>query len=411
MKSAGPFRNLTTIKPIIVMSYELRMQIMAFVNGINWNECQWFHTIERTIDKNTVTYNLRYMLIPEQEVTGATVESPEKGMLSIWNELKANHTNEDGTYDKQAVNNIIGSMHAWCHSHVNMPVNPSGTDETTFRQWIENNNQQDLSIPAIMMIVNKKEDVYIRLYDPELNIYCENPDIQIAMPFVDTTDIEAAIKNKVKSKSYYNSVSKDIPRVWSGSSSFQAPRNTSVDVQTSLWKEKEVLADESLYARPKIVASNTMNSVPTIVMSGKSLLGAKADSIEDDLRTIATKTKCTEEVVRVLSALSTALPVDEQLYIFSLLLEKDKNKICDLVLRKKDASIPKTEDILTELYSYLSAYWMEHPYVFYAILQTAKSLTSITGKEQKRLREVNILLQQLEEISSQYSRKEHTLSK
>lgn len=201
---AGTFKVLQFAKPIIRMPYELRAQLMALVNGTNHNECQWFHCITKSFGgakKEIIYYDLDGIYIPKQVVGGASVESPGEGLLGIWNELKAVFLLPDGTPDREQCNLRFQKMNCWAHSHVNMAVNPSPTDESTFRQWVDQSS--GTVHPTIMMIVNKREEVYIRLYDPEEGIYCENPEIiMLNPPPVDLTYIQDAIANKISSRTY-----------------------------------------------------------------------------------------------------------------------------------------------------------------------------------------------------------------
>lgn len=174
---------------------------MALVNSTDANECQWFYTITKGMTKSgDLYYILDNILIPEQEVSAAAVESPSKGMASLYQELKTIHKKEDGTPDMEAIQQIFSTMHAWCHSHVNMGVTPSQTDNTTFNEWIAGNKADNCNSPVMMIIVNKREEIYVRLFDPEAGILCENPTLEIWMPTVDTSHIVAQSKAKIKQR-------------------------------------------------------------------------------------------------------------------------------------------------------------------------------------------------------------------
>ena len=411
MKPAGQFKNLVVIKPVVLMSYELRTQIMAFVNGTNHSECQWFHTIERTVNHkgDRAIYTLRHMLIPEQEVTGATVESPDKGMLALWNELKAKYKNEDGSYDKEAVNAIVGSMHAWCHSHVNMAASPSGTDESTFSQWVQNNDKQGLTNPVIMMIVNKKEEVYIRLYDPELGIYCENPDIEVAMPAVDTSYVEDAIKNKVKSKSFTSyqsaggfqgSTYQGGARVWAGGSPQIGYSQSSGPSGVGAYTPPLVTGPKE--PDPKAQTPSNTKVIPTIVRAGRTMLGAETGKLEQDLFDIATLARCTDQAERVTKAVIKALDDSSELYIFTLLLKNEREKILELVATPKTTTIPPVDHLAAEALALIQETWYEHPYAFYATVRIAANIASVSGKAPKRIKEAESLLDELVTIASMY---------
>jgi hypothetical protein len=393
MKPAGTFKNLVNVKPIVLMSYELRGQIMAFVNGTNASECQWFLTIDRDVNHkgDKVIYTLRNMLIPEQEVTGATVESPEKGMLAIWNELKVRFAKEEGGYDRDAVNGIISKMHAWCHSHVNMTASPSGTDESTFRTWIKQNEEQGLTNPVIMMIVNKREEVYIRIYDPEQGIYVENPDIEISMPAVDTTYVDEAIKNKVKNKVYNYQGNAGFQGNWNGGSRvWQGGTSTGNSGVTGT-----SVSDQSAVTDPKAQPSNHIRALPTIVRAGRSMLGAETGKLEQELIEVATLPRCQEQAENATRAVMKALDDTSELYIFTLLLKNEPEKILQVVSAPKSVEIPAQDILAGEILALVGETWYEHPHAFYATVCTAARIANVSGKAQKRIKEAENLIGEL----------------
>jgi hypothetical protein len=326
------------------------------------------------------------MLIPEQEVTGATVESPDKGMLALWNELKAKYVKEDGTYDRDVVNGIISKMHAWCHSHVNMAASPSGTDEATFRQWIDQNDKQGDTNPVIMMIVNKREEVYIRLYDPELGIYCENPDIEIVMPAVDTSYVEEAIKNKVKSKSFPGYQSTGFQgRVWPSQSDSRVITGPS---------------NQSAVVDPKAEAPT--KAIPSIVKYGRTMLGAETGNLEQDLIDVTTMARCHDQAERVTKAVFRALDDVSELYIFSLLLKNERAKIIELVSAPRSVKMPEENELMADINACISEGWYEHPNTFYATVNVAARIANVSGKPQKRVKEADNLIDELVTVSALY---------
>lgn len=406
MKKAGEFKNLVVVKPIIIMSYELRANIMAFVNGTNASECQWFHTIERTITQkgDKAIYKLDNMLIPEQEVTGATVESPGKGQLALYNELKVAYrkevTNAEGEVtdvpDMECINNILSHMHAWCHSHVNMQASPSGTDETTFREWIEGNNNQGITSPVIMMIVNKREEVYIKLYDPEIGIYCENPDLEVIMPSVNTDYVTEAIKSKVKSKSFQYSGNHS----WTGAGYRGGIPATEPRVLTGPSSRTEELGAGKQIA---------LSEVHTLVRAGRGLLSAGIDSTFDHfLTTIALTSKNERETEQVLAAVMKSLGDQSELYVLSELLRGDLEPVRKLVKESKTL-MPKVEILQAEIYALLSESWAEHPDVFYAVAACAARIPGITGKPIRREAQLELWLGELANVVASYEERKPAL--
>lgn len=82
-------------------------------------EVGWFGLVRKINDRVFEVYEI---FVPKQTVTGATVDIDEDAMAQLFNQL------------------IIDNKPAEClvyhgHSHVNMAINPSGTDETMFEEY------------------------------------------------------------------------------------------------------------------------------------------------------------------------------------------------------------------------------------------------------------------------------------
>ncbi len=341
MKRAGEFKNLIIVEPKILMPYELQAQVMAFVNGTNAQECQWFHTVTRTMSTkgDKAYYTLDLMFIPEQTVTGATVESPDKGMLTIYNELKETYKTDTG-YDKETVNCILSSMHVWAHSHVNMQCSPSTTDETTFKQWIDQNKAADVNSPVIMMIVNKKEDIYFRLFDPEIGIYCENPSLEVIMPAVDTSYVTEAIKTKIKSG--YSQIGS---KAWSQAHLIQAQPQTAQVKPTTPTVEYRKL----------------------IVMGKNAFSGSPLKLLEDDIDACVFTSNCQGSVARIMKALYKLFSKQE-LPVFYALLKDKRIAIEDYVIFNRQISAAITSDAETDLAETFLKDWSWDENFFYALV-------------------------------------------
>lgn len=194
MKAAGQFT--TKIRPKLLIPYDLYRSIMQFVNGTDANECQWYHSIERL---SPGIYRLYNMYIPEQTVTAGTVEASDTSWLGILNEIRAEYT-VNGEEDWDSINKVTQSLHVWAHSHVNMTASPSTVDQKTFAAWIEKN--ADVTSPIMMMIVNRREEVYTNLYEPTLGVFWENMDIEIEYEeFIDSYVVDA-LASKIKKPTF-----------------------------------------------------------------------------------------------------------------------------------------------------------------------------------------------------------------
>jgi len=69
-------------------------------------------------------------------------------------------------------NDTFNRMRFQCHSHVNMGATPSGTDTSTYQSFIEN-----VTDFYIFMVLNKKNDYSIFLYDLKENLIYDKQEI------------------------------------------------------------------------------------------------------------------------------------------------------------------------------------------------------------------------------------------
>lgn len=176
----------------------LAHEIKYFIDKVDVKECQWYHCVERQIfkDKGMVVYTLSEMFIPEQEVTAGTVDTEADGMGKLGMEILKKYSDEDAAY-------ILEHMTGWSHSHVNMDVIPSKTDWDSFEQLIKNLTSVGSEAPIIMMIFNKKGEIFSQVYDPLLGITIRNPRVWISNKVeVNKGHIDAEIKSKIQEKKF-----------------------------------------------------------------------------------------------------------------------------------------------------------------------------------------------------------------
>jgi hypothetical protein len=208
MKTTGPFKIMSPAEPILVFDRETLSKVQYLVK--KWElEAQWFHRVERVVDKpkRKIYYYISDIIIPKQECSAAYVESGAELSLALTEEIKQ----RTGGFNSE-FNSIMSSLTCWCHSHVNMGVSPSGTDNTQFEEQIKFGSQGGQTGPQIMMIFNKKDEFFSRIYDRELGVLFENVDIHIQQPDIDCSYIDDALKNKLKTKTY-KSVAELHPKV------------------------------------------------------------------------------------------------------------------------------------------------------------------------------------------------------
>lgn len=189
MKPIGNTRILNQDPTVLISHYDL--QAIRHIVAIAPQEAQWFHRIERIGDPESAVYRLYDMYIPEQYCSGAEVESDPQMMMKFYMELR----NE---YGQEEANEIFNTMDAWSHSHHNMGVSPSGQDMRQFKEQCENAAQKDGQHPQLMLIFNKKDQFYSRLWDPITQTLYENVDLTVQTYDFDHIDTQAKAKFKKK---------------------------------------------------------------------------------------------------------------------------------------------------------------------------------------------------------------------
>lgn len=207
------------------IDFNLLMKIRYFVNKVDKNECQWFHTIERQYheDSDTIIYVLDGFYIPEQTISGAEVETDPKAVYNMVKEIKASFADEEGNVDIEAANDVLSRLNCWSHSHVKMTTSPSQTDEKTFRDYIDSLEEQEVLSPNIMMIWNQRDEVTVWAYDPEERMLVKRPSVKITGINLDKEGIDKQINTKLKEpvkKKHQTSTSKN-------STSKSSQKNTS----------------------------------------------------------------------------------------------------------------------------------------------------------------------------------------
>ena len=189
MKPNGKFSILNLRPQIQISNHDL--EAIKHIVDIAPQEAQWYHTVERHKVGNTIVYQIAGMYIPEQYTSAASVETDPNMMVSFFKELRELHGPEK-------TNEIMSKMTCWCHSHVNMGVYPSGQDHKQFTEQCENAQKDQIMNPQIMMIFNKKDEYYCRIWDPEYNLVFENVDL-FENPY-DFSWIDKQAKNKFKKR-------------------------------------------------------------------------------------------------------------------------------------------------------------------------------------------------------------------
>lgn len=162
------------------MAYD---KMMALVDGYS-SEVAWHGLVSKVSDKH---YLIDDILVYPQTVSGVTVNTDQE------------------EYDQWLMgidNDDFNRLKFQGHSHVNMATSPSGTDLQHQSKII---SQLGADGFYIFLIINKKRDYTIKVYDAESNALYENDSVDVVIPD-EIQDLEAFMKDaeKLVAKYRYN---------------------------------------------------------------------------------------------------------------------------------------------------------------------------------------------------------------
>ena len=132
-------------------------------------EIAWHGTVKQTEDGN---YIITDILMYPQEITGATVTSNDE-KYPMWL--------------MQQPDEVFNKIRFQGHSHVNFGATPSATDLTLYNNMLQTLSNEDF---YIFMIMNKKAETWIQIYNLAENVVYENNDIEIAVLLGNKTSME-----------------------------------------------------------------------------------------------------------------------------------------------------------------------------------------------------------------------------
>lgn len=254
MKSVSDFRMLNA--PPRILATRKTIEAIKHIVKIAPQEAQWFHTVEYDEKSDSLLLG-EDLYIPEQICSAAEVDSTPGMMIQFYKELSAKH-------DMATTNSILDSMTCWCHSHHNMAPNPSAQDVRQFSSFIEQALNQGQSKWQIMLIFNKKDQFYSRVYDPNSGNVYEGVSIDPVEDAFDFSYIDVAAKTKFKSpppiqkafevfpayKAGFTSKLKDIPS--SSYSSLTADSNNTLvadSILSQIFSLKDLVLDKFKFSK------------------------------------------------------------------------------------------------------------------------------------------------------------------
>ena len=185
----------------VAMSYQLYRQVKYMVDSLKHDEVQWWHKVTKHTHGNETIYYLTDLIIPHQKVHPATTEVDGQSQYKAYLEIKERFTTDEGV-DTEALNDFVGHLTCWSHSHGKSSTSPSGQDHKQFKEFISQQEKDGFAQIFLMMIWNQRDELYIRLYDPALGYIWEGLPFEILDGTLDTKYIDDAIANKIEKKTY-----------------------------------------------------------------------------------------------------------------------------------------------------------------------------------------------------------------
>lgn len=146
------------IKPTVFFTKLATDKMIYLVDKCD-KEIAWHGLV--THDKTKHTYIIEDIIVYPQTATATTVTTDDAEIANWFNSL------DDETFFKIRLQG---------HSHVNMSTSPSRTDIAYYNQLLQNLGDDDY---YIFMILNKRNSLFINIYDYSQNVIFEEKDITI----------------------------------------------------------------------------------------------------------------------------------------------------------------------------------------------------------------------------------------
>jgi hypothetical protein len=213
------------IEPEISVTLEAYRKMRNYVM-IHDKEIGWFGTVVNDGNK----YVIADVFLPEQEVNGTYNEIGDKTLIKLASELNSEQ---------------ISRIKCYGHSHVNMSVSPSGTDNEQVEELTSGSSW------FITVINNKRDNWYVAFNDYARGLQFEFDELPLYIPKDES--IAQEIKEKVKDKPI-QVVSKGYQNYWSnygGYAMANMPKNKVEDKE----KEKEKELDDDLDYEYQVIDS------------------------------------------------------------------------------------------------------------------------------------------------------------
>jgi hypothetical protein len=298
--------SVINLRPTIIVSHEC-LQAIKHIVSIAPQEAQWFHTVEAVEYKQSPGEVLLHLsdrlYIPKQNTSAAQVDSSSSMMIEFYNELKEEYQ------DQNIINEKLNSMTCWCHSHHNMNPSPSGQDNNQFNFFVNSSQEQKQNNWQIMLIFNKKDQFYSRVYDPVTGVIIEGVDIVVSNDSYDFSYINKAAKEKFLKPPVkkFNFKSKA-----TSFSTKSKPQSSGFDISWSdYFSNKESIFQKEINST---IAEEVIEDVYSVHYSDEELKTSVS---------VLPKNSNSDEICNQISKLLD----DQELVLFSFVLENNYNKL------------------------------------------------------------------------------------
>lgn len=185
-------------------------------------EIGWHGLVEKKADR---IFEITDIILYPQFVTGTTVQTDDVG-YGNW-------------LHKELSDDEINALRFHGHSHVNMSTVPSGVDTTWYNDILQGLSDDDFYIFAIL---NKREDVFIEIYDLASNTIYEKNDIVINVIMEDNNYLQNWVtQSKKKALQTINSTSSTNPLMMNAPIGDEAFEDLLLNISSSDFKDKQLV--------------------------------------------------------------------------------------------------------------------------------------------------------------------------
>lgn len=175
--------------PTIYLTRRCYETMFMLVDEVS-TEVSWLGIVQRVGDD----YLIDEIFVPEQKVSGAYTQMEESGIEEVALEI----------LEREGGDDMLSCLRFWGHSHVNMGVFPSGTDDQQMEEFCEDLVEQNADNKFFVRgIFNKKGDAKFDVWDIEAGFQIHDCPWAVFTP--KESPERTALKERIKEKvSHFN---------------------------------------------------------------------------------------------------------------------------------------------------------------------------------------------------------------